>query len=344
MRKTVFLFLILCVCTGAFSQQMPVVAVAPFEAISGISAEDASIITRVFFIRLGNTNSVSLVDRAVVERTIQEQNFQAGDWSNPQKTAELNEGLNANWIVRGQIERFTTDILVTVEFYNVSTFRFMGGIDIRIEDADEAYDKMDPIVDRLIQTIASSGTRPQTTGTTTGNLANRTYNIGDRGPAGGIIFHDRGFVADGWRYLEAAPTDFTAQWGLAGVNVTGTDVAIGSGKRNTQIIVDRLRLASESNRAAQICAAMEINGFNDWFLPSRDELNLMYINLSRRGLGGFASSWYLSSSQSVYNTHSRSGRVTSTNYCMWSQRFSDGFQSNAVSRGNAYSIRAIRAF
>ena len=158
-----------------FSQQ-PVVAVAPFDVISGISATDANMITRVFYIRLGNTNRVTLVDRSVVERVIREQQFQLGDWSNQQKTAELGEALNADWIVRGEMEAFGSNILVTVQFYDIRTFRFMGGTDLRLANAEEAYDKIDPMVERLIATIAENPAPPP------------ALRIGDRGPGGGIIF------------------------------------------------------------------------------------------------------------------------------------------------------------
>jgi len=158
MKKAIFCILAMFVCTGVFAQQ-PVVAVAPFSAISGISATDANMITRVFFIRLGNTNKVSLVDRGVVERVLQEHHFQAGDWSNQQKTAELGKALNTDWIVRGELEKFGSNILVTVQFYDIQTFRFMGGSDLRLANADEAYDKMDPLVDKLVQTIANAGER-----------------------------------------------------------------------------------------------------------------------------------------------------------------------------------------
>jgi len=53
-------------------------------------------ITRVFFIKLGNTNRVSLVDRSVVERVLNEHSFQTDDWSNHKKTAELGTALNAD--------------------------------------------------------------------------------------------------------------------------------------------------------------------------------------------------------------------------------------------------------
>jgi hypothetical protein len=48
-----------------------------------------------------------------------------------------------------------------------------------------------------------------------GLSAQQQYKIGDTGPAGGIVFYDKGFVSDGWRYLEATPagTEFTADWG-----------------------------------------------------------------------------------------------------------------------------------
>jgi TolB-like protein len=172
MKKALFCIVAaFAVSAGLFAQQ-PVVAVAPFDAISGISATDANMITRVFFIRLGNTNKVSLVDRGVVERVLREHKFQAGDWSNQQKTAELGSALNADWIVRGELEKFGTNILVTVQFYDIRTFRFMGGGDLRIANADAAYDNMDPLVDKLVDTIASSGSQPRQQG---GNAAASAY-------------------------------------------------------------------------------------------------------------------------------------------------------------------------
>jgi TolB-like protein len=170
MKKALFYIFAMFISVGLYAQQ-PVVAVAPFDAISGISSTDANMITRVFFIRLGNTSKVSLVDRSVVERVLREHSFQAGDWSDQQKTAELGKALNTDWIVRGELETFGNNILVTVQFYDIQTFRFMGGADLRLANADEAYDKMDPLVDKLVQTIASSGSQPRQQGGATGASA-----------------------------------------------------------------------------------------------------------------------------------------------------------------------------
>jgi formylglycine-generating enzyme required for sulfatase activity/TolB-like protein len=155
MRKTLSCVFLVFVCAGLYAQQ-PVVAVAPFEAISGINATEANMITRMFFIRLGNTNKVSLVDRTIVERVLREHSFQVGDWSDERKTAELGSALNADWIVRGEIEKFGANILVTVQFYDIRTFRYMGGTYIRLANADEAYDKIEPLVNQLVETISGS--------------------------------------------------------------------------------------------------------------------------------------------------------------------------------------------
>jgi hypothetical protein len=78
--------------------------------------------------------------------------------------------------------------------------------------------------------------------------------------------------------------------------------------------------------------ALNFGGFNDWFLPSKDELDLMYKNLKVKGLGDFASSFYWSSSEG-------------SNDEAWQQVFSDGRQYYSFCpKFNTYFVRAVRAF
>ena len=162
------------------------------------------------------------------------------------------------------------------------------------------------------------------------------YTVGSIGPASGIIFYDKGSYSEGWRYLEAHTADFTGvQWGANGTAIGGTMAGLGDGKRNTELIIGRLNRSGEENRAAQLAAILKIGGFTDWYLPSRDELDLMYKNLKQRERGNFSDVWYWSSSES---DSSRS----------WVQHFGDGRQTTdaygARSKAASHSARAIRRF
>jgi hypothetical protein len=119
-------------------------------------------------------------------------------------------------------------------------------------------------------------------------LSKAGFAIGDTGPAGGLIFYENpNYVTDGWRYLEAAPYDQSAgaKWGCFRKAIAGArGTAVGTGKQNTQ---DMLAACSEPDTAAGLCANFSLNGIRGWFLPSRDELALMYRNLKANGVADF---------------------------------------------------------
>jgi len=161
------------------------------------------------------------------------------------------------------------------------------------------------------------------------------------GPGGGIVFYDKGEYSDGWRYLEVAPasSEFRAEWGLYGVACSGTSTSIGTGKANTEAIIRVLNANGQTKKAAQLCATLSINGLNDWFLPSKDELNELYIyNKNAGNVGGFSGNYYWTSSVGGDNR-----------YGAWAQRFSDGYQFNSYHNLSIRSIelrvlRGVRAF
>ena len=158
--------------------------------------------------------------------------------------------------------------------------------------------------------------------------------IGDKGPAGGWIFYDKGSYSDGWRYLEAAPksTEWEdKEWGSYRTLIGGTGTGIGTGKSNTAKIVKWLNSHGETGRAAQLCDALVYGGYSDWFLPSKDELDLMYKNLFLHRVGGFADWLYWSSSES-----SAGGA--------WEQDFDRGGQSGHDKDDFYRKVRAVRAF
>ncbi len=119
-------------------------------------------------------------------------------------------------------------------------------------------------------------------------LSRAEYAVGDTGPAGGLIFYvNPDYAADGWRYLEAAPSDLSAgaPWGCFRTAIPGArGREVGTGKQNT---LDIEAACPTPGTAADLCANYSLNGFSDWFLPSIDELVLMYVNLKLTGACDF---------------------------------------------------------
>ena len=138
--------------------------------------------------------------------------------------------------------------------------------------------------------------------------------------------------------LIAAPTDQSdgVAWGCYGTLISGADgTAIGTGNQNT---ADILAGCSETNIAAYLCDTLTLGGYNDWFLPSKDELNKLYENIGQGNalglgnVGGFALFDYWSSSE--YGS-----------YHAWTQLFSDGYYRSANHKVYLnYYVRAVRAF
>jgi hypothetical protein len=131
--------------------------------------------------------------------------------------------------------------------------------------------------------------------------ASGTYTLGQTGPAGGKVFY---VDSTGKHGLEAAPVDQTTStgvgWGcfngLASaptsyITVGITNTAIGTGAANTLAII----AACPGTSAAATAAAYTLNGYTDWYLPSQDELDQLYMNKSV--VGGFTINVYWSSSE-----------------------------------------------
>lgn len=159
-----------------------------------------------------------------------------------------------------------------------------------------------------------------------------TYSIRDIGPAGGLIFYDKGnYSGDpSWRYLEAAPSDQSTGtvWGCYETEITGADgTLVGTGKQNT---MDILAECTTDDIAADQCRDCTLGGYNDWFLPSKDELYWIRANLKDAGVGNFESNYYWSSSEFDVSL-------------AWDQSFGTGTYYLSSKNINL-RVRAVRAF
>jgi hypothetical protein len=101
------------------------------------------------------------------------------------------------------------------------------------------------------------------------------------------------------------------------------------GTTNTENIVNN---CLERPIAASICSDLNANGYNDWYLPAREELNR--LRLAKDLVGGFNESWYWTS------TASGSGNQ---NNRAWAFNFNIGLDY-AEHRNNTHAVRCVRPF
>jgi hypothetical protein len=146
---------------------------------------------------------------------------------------------------------------------------------------------------------------------------------------GGIIFY---LDACGEHGLIAAASDQSTgiQWYNGSYTIiSATGDSVGAGEENTILI--EINQGSGSY-AAKLCRDLILNGYSDWYLPSKYELDLMYDNLHNIStpLGDFASNWYWSSTE--YNQ-----------FAAWSQNFTNGIQTGKT-KSDTHYVRAVRAF
>ncbi len=149
---------------------------------------------------------------------------------------------------------------------------------------------------------------------------------------GGIIAYilqtgDPGYDPDQVHGLIAAIGDQSnaTEWGCMGTHIS-TGTAIGTGNQNT---INIEAGCTTPGTAADICANLSMNGYTDWYLPSKDELNKLYIN--KNAIGDLTNHYYWCSSE------------VSSNYA-WGQFLFNGSWQDFAKCSGTIRVRAIRDF
>jgi len=158
-----------------------------------------------------------------------------------------------------------------------------------------------------------------------------THYIGES-YGGGIVF----YIYDNGQHgsIAATANQSTAiRWyGGSNTNTRARADGVGAGLKNTSIIIANQGSVDGNTFAATVCNeySVTVGGvtYGDWYLPSKYELNLLY--LQKAVVGGFANNYYWSSFE-----------ASATN--AWYQDFSTGNQDNSGKNYQWY-VRAVRAF
>lgn len=346
-RKMSFCICLICsfiVVQSMYSQEK-VLGVMDLTAKAGVSESDASIVTEFLFDSIFKyaKDDYKIIARSQREALLEEIAVAHSGLCDEQSCAvEYGRYLAADYMVVGSFKKFGSSYYLTLKLVNVGTTEVEGSENIQITDYDHAVDAVHSGVQRLFGSpaaaYADNTTDAGTTESTGESEAVQTdYSVGDIGPAGGWVFYDKGEFTDGWRYLECAPYEQGRYlWGRNVYFHNDLSSSVGSGENNTRKIVQKIGTWNSGKYAAKICDSLVINGFDDWFLPSKDELNLIYWNLYKQNIGNLEG-------QTAYWSSTEDGITTS--YC---QYFATGSRSveikNDVWPSSKLRVRAVRAF
>lgn len=157
---------------------------------------------------------------------------------------------------------------------------------------------------------------------------------------GGIITYffkdtDPGYVRGEQHGFVVSPEDVikSTYWGCPGLSITKARAEfIGAGKANSAEIV---RMCSAPNSAARLCANYTYGGFSDWFLPSKDELNQIYLQADK--IGG------IDKTDLYWSSTEYQGKTITDQNIAWLQLFIDGTYREAR-KNELYRVRAIHYF
>jgi hypothetical protein len=165
-------------------------------------------------------------------------------------------------------------------------------------------------------------------------IAAKKYKIGDIGPSGvGKVFY---IIDDGLHGYEAALanwynglTDPSVPWITGGTTQSSkngnTLVTTGTGLSNTNAIIAQ---SGHVTSAAQLCQNYNGGTKKDWFLPSKDELRLLFL---QKSVFGDFSNYYWSSTEDDLSY-------------AWGQAFFASGQQLAYPKNTNTYVRPIRAF
>lgn len=153
MRKIIVavisMFLLCSVCTAEIKN----IAVFKFDTKGDVSADEADIVTELFIAELASKENIKVVDRSNFDKILHEMKFQASDWSDNAKTAQLGKALNATAVIRGQLMKISGTIYMIVTLIDVKTAEVLSSNRERVSDISQIYGMLSSFCDQIVKKI-----------------------------------------------------------------------------------------------------------------------------------------------------------------------------------------------
>lgn len=228
--------------------------------------------------------------------------FKDSDWSNINKVSELGKTLKVDQVLTGECTRRGEIVFLTVKILDVKTKKIISShTDKMIDEEGARYldeDDMQVFCNALVSKagghkafVYSPPFTKQPSYKPQKAVPYGKYKIGDEGPGGGIVFYtsEAGFkVYDGmggsaiYHYLEMSKETLGEAYSYPEKKDIVTNEGIGYGKNNTYKILNKhtCKTLTKENCAAYKCSeySTPTTKSGDWWLPSHDELELIYKN------------------------------------------------------------------
>ncbi|GHT82786.1 hypothetical protein FACS1894137_02360 [Spirochaetia bacterium] len=273
------------------TSKLPGLSVPPFDVANGVNASDAQTLAQILACDLANGNVYAVLPRTdSLEKVRAEHERARTGETDQERVKRLGVGRNALYVLVGSVTKLGNGVL---KKFAADVFDIKEGI--IVDGYSKGYTALADGISLMPKLAANLNeiSVANTGGVQTAQTGNsgQEYKIGDRGPGGGFIFY-----AEGGMYMECSLNLGSFTW----------------------------------SEAKTVARNYKGGGFTDWQLPSQEELNMIYQNLKKKGLGGLFEERYWSSSKA-------------NGYYAWDQNFSDG-RKDIVAAGNPSCVRAIRAF
>lgn len=224
--KKLFSILLLfsSVCTFAIAERT--LAVSTFDVVgNAVSKDEAEIITELYIAELATTGWAVVPNRTKFSKVLNELKFQEIDWSDPSKTIKLGNVMNADVISTGKIMKLKTKLYIVATLIDAKTAEALSSSKVEARSVGDIPDVLPEFVTSL--------TRINTSKTMKGE-----YDIGDKGPGGGIVLN----AGDRWFEIS---------------EILGT--------------------AESMDDARKMCKEYRGGGYSDWCLPLPNELWMLYL-------------------------------------------------------------------